>query len=111
MDLQEQVKKILNELGIQPNWKGYKMWITAIKLKKENEYLKMEEIYVEVAKRHKSTKHKAERAMRYAITEAGKQKIGKYFELSCKITNSVFLEILFDRVMLFVKQEKMSKCV
>lgn len=107
--MERELKKILNTLGISPMWLGYKMWITATKFKVENDVQKMEAIYSEVAKRHKSTRDKTERAMRYAISQIGKENIQNYFEVNCKITNAVFLELICDKIELLMKQENVSK--
>ena len=91
--MEKYVKKLLNKFEMQPNWLGYKMWVTAIKLKLENEtkYEKMGGIYVDVAKKHKSTYVKVERAMRYALNEGNtEEKIRKYFKVNYKITNGIF---------------------
>lgn len=77
--MEEHIKKILNKLGIQINWLGYKMWITAIKIIATNENLQMEEVYCEVAKKHRSTRNKTERAMRYAIKMIEQEKLQDFF--------------------------------
>lgn len=109
--MEKHIKNILNELNIKPNWLGYKMWVTAVNLRLECDYSKMELIYFDIAKKHKSTTKKVEKAMRYVIDMTKREKIGKYFRVNYRITNSTFLELLYEKVLIIVEQEKMSKCL
>lgn len=107
--MEKYIKKTFNELGIQINWLGYKMWLTAAKIICENENLQMEEVYYEVAKKHKSTKSKTERAMRYSIGMVGQKKLQDFFKVNYKITCASFLKLLHESILTFMEQEILSK--
>ena len=99
----KEIKKILDEIGAKRNFKGYRMWITAAmyainKSKSTYGEYEMKEVYENVSKRHKSTYIKSEKAMWYLLNDADKNKIKKFFEVSYKITNSIFLILLVDKV-------------
>ena len=92
------IEKILNELGINIANKGYRYWITAINYYIENDMnCNMEEVYTEVAMRHKTTKIRAERALRYECTN-NRKRIEEYFEAKYTVTNKVFLRWMSEIV-------------
>lgn len=101
------VEKILDELGVKISLKGYKYWVTAVKMKLQNEYETMIQLYIDVARKHKTTASKAERAMRHAYEDL-RPKIKEYFNLNYNINNGIFLECLTREAKLFVKRKKMS---
>lgn len=101
------VEDILDEIGVKITLKGYKYWVTAVILKLTNKYETMKSLYMDIAKKHKTTASKAERALRHAY-ENIKPKVQEYFKLNYKPNNSVFLECLIRKTELFVKQKNMS---
>ena len=92
---------VLDDIGIRPNLKGYRVWIVAaqrvIELKKIN-YLMFKDIYPEVAKRTNDTVSRIERCTRTAISGGTEKKIKKYFKVNYDITNSVFLALLVQKI-------------
>lgn len=69
-DIENIISKVIRELGVPPHIKGYKYLITSIKLvieDKDNLESVTKVLYPNVAKQHKSTYSKVERAIRHAI--------------------------------------------
>ena len=92
------IEKILNELGINIANKGYRYWTTAINYYIENDMdCNMEEIYIEVAMRHKTTKSRAERVLRY-VCNNNRKRIEEYFKVKYTVTNKVFLRLMSETV-------------
>lgn len=63
-------KQILKDMGIKVHHLGFKYWVTAIYITLDIDLnnrpeLKMMELYYMVARKHRTTASKAERAMRY----------------------------------------------
>lgn len=94
-------RKILDEIGIRPNLKGYGAWIVAaqrvVELKKRK-YRIFKEVYPEVAKRMNDTLTRVERCLRTSISGPIQKKIKKYFKVNYDITNSVFLALLVQKI-------------
>ena len=68
---EEKIKKLLREICVPIENKGYKCWVTAIMLYKNAKgWIKMGEIYREVAKQYQTTLAGAERVMSSAIETA-----------------------------------------
>lgn len=108
------VERILDEIGIRVNVKGYRLWVTAVQIKLKNEDETMGNLYIDVAAKHKTTASKAERALRYAYEDINEQCM-KYFNIQYKTNNTVFLEYLCKKTIkilqnrgLSVKQQKLS---
>lgn len=66
-EINKKYSKIAKEIGIPINWKGYRFLNTAIYhvIEMKNEDYNLADIYEYVAKKHKTTSSKAERAIRY----------------------------------------------
>lgn len=95
----KEIEKILNEIGIRINLKGYGYWISAIKLKQENPWIPVGQLYEKIAEKYNITTSSVERALRNAINTANKNhEIQQYFDLKYKVNNSIFLECLFRKV-------------
>lgn len=98
--LENKTKKILNDLNIQINTKGYKYWIETVKyiiLNNKIEYRIFKEVYIDVSKKVNTTPSKFERALRHSI-EGRKDDIQRYFNTGCKIYNSSFLALIVDKI-------------
>ena len=97
----EQIKKIakqlLKEIGIKVNLLGFKYWQTALALVIEDEgKIVMMSLYCSVAKKHRTTAAKVERAMRYAYMDLNLKQI---FKTDYPINNKALLFLLIDRIM------------
>ena len=75
----ENVTKVLNELGVHINVKGYSYLIEAVLLKNKKPHISTTEIYETIAEKHNSTVWSVERSIRWSVsqlqTEA--QKLGE----------------------------------
>lgn len=94
-------KRILNELGVKPNLKGYRAWVEVSKyvIEKDSKHCKIcNDIYPEVAKRMNDTPVRVERALRTSISGEMKERIKKYFATKCSITNGSFLGLLIQKI-------------
>ncbi len=97
----EQIKKIakqlLKEMEIKVNLLGFKYWQTALALVIEDEgKIVMMSLYCSVAKKHRTTASKVERAMRYAYMDLNLKQI---FKTDYPINNKALLFLLIDRIM------------
>lgn len=93
-------KQILKEMGMKTHFLGFKYWITAVTLILKNEKFKdnnfkMMDLYKEVARKHKTTTLKVERALRYSHEELEPE---KYFKVNYHINNTAFLYLLVETV-------------
>lgn len=93
-------KQILKDMGIKMHHLGFKYWITAIYITLDIDFnnrpeLKMMELYYMVAKKHKTTASKAERAMRYAYATID---LKQYFNVTYSINNTALLFLLIEAV-------------
>lgn len=98
--ISEIAKQVLKEVGIKIHYLGFKYWITAIVTSIENEQsdredLRMMELYYLVARSHKTTANKVERAMRYAYSEID---LKSYFNVNYSINNTALLFLLKEEV-------------
>lgn len=96
----ENIIEILQELRIPVENKGFKYLITAIKTVSEDEstldkILSENGLYGIIAKEHKTTISRTERAIRHviehAVATADKNILEKYFKYETKITNKKFI--------------------
>jgi len=98
--LESKTKKILNDLNIQINLKGYRYWIESVKyiiLNNKTKYLMIKEIYIDVSRKMNTTPSRFERALRHSI-ENRKVQIQEYFGINYSIKNSSFIALLVDKV-------------
>lgn len=94
-------KQLLKDIGIKIHFLGFKYWITALVIslkhdKETEENLTMMALYSLVAKKHKTTASKTERAMRYAYSELD---LKNYFNVSYSINNTALLFLLKEKVL------------
>lgn len=94
-------KQLLKDIGIKIHFLGFKYWITALVIslkhdKEAKENLTMMALYSLVAKKHRTTASKTERAMRYAYSELDLQ---NYFNVSYSINNTALLFLLKEKVL------------
>lgn len=93
-------KQLLKDTGIKLHHLGFKYWITAMCITLDIEFnnresLKMMELYYMVARKHRTTATKVERAMRYAYATID---LKQYFEVSYTINNTALLFLLKEAV-------------
>ena len=98
--IEDKVKRILNDLNIRMNLRGYICWIEAVKyiiLNNRINYKITIEIYKELAKKIGTTPSGYERALTYSLRDR-KEEIQRYFNVDYSIKNSTFLALLVDKV-------------
>ena len=100
-EITKTVHSVLKEVGIKMHISGFRMWTTAVLYAAElanagEEECAMGNIYRYVAKKHKSTACRTERKMRYALLEADKENIKKFFDVNYNIDNSAFLSLMLE---------------
>lgn len=102
------IKEILFNLEIPISLLGFKYIKTLIMTFLNNDISKITATYEIVARKHKSTASKVERAIRTALE---KSKVNEYFKIEHKIANKEFIELIKNEVLdkLSVEQEIMSK--
>lgn len=93
-------KQLLKDIGIKLHHLGFKYWVTAISITLDielhnREDLKMMELYYIVARKHRTTASKAERAMRYAYATID---LKQYFNVTYSINNTALLFLLIEAV-------------
>ncbi len=93
-------KQILKDMKMKIHYLGFKYWITASviilsdsKLNEKN--IKMMDLYKMIAKKHKTTSNKVERALRYSYQGI---KPKEYFNVSYSVNNTAFLFLLIDKI-------------
>lgn len=90
----EDIKQELLELNFNVDSVGIVYWIDAIKFIKNNPLVwDMCDIYIHIAKIHKTTNTRVERCMRFAINPA-KENIQKKYGYYSKIKNQTFLDLI-----------------
>lgn len=89
------VKKILKQIGIPINFKGFR-YLQTLLATNINSSFNMSK-YKIVATRYRTTADRVSRAIRY-ICETQQEKLKKYFETDYKITSSVLYELLREEV-------------
>lgn len=99
------VKKILKQIGIPINFKGFHYLQTLITVN-INKSFNMNE-YKIVAARHHTTSIKIERDIRY-ICDTKQEKLQRYFETDYRITNSVLYELLREKVLEQIEEFNMK---
>ena len=105
-EIKNLVKKILKQIGIQINFKGFHYLQTLIAVSINKDFNMNE--YKIVAARHHTTAISVERAIRY-ICDTQQEKLQKYFETDYKITNSVLYELLREKVLEEIDQFNMKQ--
>ena len=105
-EIKNLVKKILKQIGIQINFKGFHYLQTLIAVSINKDFNMNE--YKIVAARHHTTAISVERAIRY-ICDIQQEKLQKYFETDYKITNSVLYELLREKVLEEIDQFNMKQ--
>ncbi len=108
--MKEQITELLYDLGIAPNIKGFKYLRDAITFTVEKPEMLdgiTKDLYPEVAKTHKTTSSRVERAMRHAIEvsfdKLSPDKIAEVFKNTVdpnrgRPTNSEFVALLSERI-------------
>lgn len=94
-------KQLLKEIGIKTHILGFKYWVTALLLviedeeNSENRNIVMMQLYARIARKHKTTFSKVERAMRYVHLELD---LKQQFNVDYSINNTALLFLLKDEV-------------
>ena len=87
--IKEETINVMDELKINRNFKGYSFLITTTiiiyKANIANEYISAKEIYAKTASKHRTSRSKVERDIRY-IHESYLKELQKYFDFSMKVT-------------------------
>lgn len=99
-------KEILKKIGIRIDYLGFKYLTTAMLILIENEKsdredLKMMQLYFLVARQHKTTASKVEKAIRYTYEKIN---LNEYFNVSYANTNRTFLNLLKEEVLKTMKE-------
>lgn len=101
LEIAKVTKKILEELDMKKDYKGYQLWIEAVKYmlaeRSKNNLLIMKEVYVDLGKKYKLKGTQIERALRDARSTI-KKDMQLYFKTKHRITNSLFLALLCNKV-------------
>lgn len=94
-----ETKVILKEGEVPINWLGYKFIITGIPMLIEQfnsaEKCTLKNLYIDIAKKHKTKAQKVECAIRYVCENTS---IHKVFDLS-NVSNGKLLYLIADRIM------------
>ena len=102
-ELDVEIKNIFRSLEFKSYYKGYGMWITAIlyvasSVNKGETNIKMMNVYKFVSKKYHSSLYQAERDMRYVLEKAGKERLKEIFNVSYKISNISFLNLIIEKI-------------
>lgn len=95
-------KQVLKEIGIKTHILGFKYWVTALLLviedeeNSENGNIVMMKLYSRIARKHKTTFSKVERAIRYVHLELD---LKQQFDVDYPINNTALLFLLKEEVM------------
>ncbi len=102
------IKEILLNLEIPISLLGFKYIKTLVAYLLNEDTYQITKIYSIIARKHKTTGSRVERAIRHALTVS---KANQYFNIEHKITNKEFIELIKNETLekLSVKQENMSK--
>lgn len=92
----ENVTKVLNELGVHINVKGYSYLIEAVLLKNNKPHISTTEIYETIAEKHNSTVWSVERSIRWSVSQL-QTEAQKYFKLNYKLTNSIMIQAIEEK--------------
>lgn len=90
-----EAKGILLEMNVNASWKGFRYLATAVYLKIQDEEVSTMKLYEKVAKKHRTTASKVERACRYVYDS---RDFSKEFSSNHKITNSELINLLVEEV-------------
>lgn len=90
----EQIEKILDNIGIPINIRGYEYLVDAILELDKNPFLSTSDLYKIIAKKTPKDKTAIERSIRY-IHEKLNLEIKEYFELNCKINNAILIKAIY----------------
>ena len=114
--LETDITKMLHELGIPAHIKGYQYLRDAIAMSVEDQEMMSSVtkiLYPAIAKRNQTTASRVERAIRHAIEVAwGRVKMETIDEVfgytistgKCKPTNSEFIALISDKILLEYKK-------
>lgn len=118
--IREETINILEDLKVNRTFKGYRFLITAsvlvITANQCNICINAEQIYLQTATKHRTSRNKVERNIRY-VHENYQSQIQEYFKLDKRISNKQFIFLLGNEVekrirgktkMFFKEQLKMS---
>lgn len=95
--MEEKVEKILDEMGIPLNIKGYRYLIKAVIILNNNKAISQFDIYNKIAQEENTTAYRVERAIRY--TYENKQKyFREYLKLNCRINNSILIKVILREI-------------
>lgn len=93
-------KQLLRKIGVKVHLSGFKYWTTALLIIKENELkeeskISMMKLYDLIAKKHKTTGSKVEKAMRFVYE---KLDLKQQFNVNYPINNTALLFLLKEEV-------------
>lgn len=100
------VKKILKQIGIPINFKGFR-YLQTLLATNINSSFNMSK-YKIVATRYRTTADRVSRAIRY-ICDTQQEQLQKYFEIDYRITNSVLYELLREKVLEEIEEFNMKQ--
>lgn len=92
--MEEKIKDFLKKINFNISWEGYRYWTSAIMYAFTVKDYKMRDVYKFIAKKHKTSYSKAERAMRYAINNSNAKEL-----LNKSFSNSLFLALTVENVL------------
>ena len=100
IEIKNIAKQKVKDIGIKIQLLGFKYWVTATTIAvlsdfESDDNLKMMDVYSIVAKKHKTTPSKVEKALRYAYADID---LNMYFNVSYHINNTALLFLLKDAV-------------
>lgn len=100
--IKEEAKRILiEEIGVNRTFKGFRYLITSVNIviiaNQSNVDLNAEMIYSRIATKHKSSKIKVERNIRY-VQELYQNEIRELFKLKKQVGNKQLILLLADKV-------------
>lgn len=93
----EQVETILDDIGVSLNVNGYKYLVDSVLELDRNPFLSTGKLYEIVAKENSKNKTAIERGIRF-IHEKLEKEIKEYFNLKCKMNNSVLIKVIYREV-------------
>ena len=91
------IKKVLNELGIKINLKGYSYLIEAVLIMNKYPNISIMNLYEKVAKKENTTISKVERAMRHAMV-GNQDRAQNFFGFHYRLNNSILIKAIEDKV-------------
>ena len=98
--IENNTKKILNDLNIKINIKGYQYWRETVKyiiLNNKVEYRMTKDVYIDVSRKMNTTSSRFEKALRDSI-KGREMQIQKYFNINYSIKNSTFIALLISKI-------------